>query len=156
MKTYWGMEVQLHAFLISALDGGEWSASRPGRFTPRERVRGTHWIGGWVSHYTHTDPYPSKTQHNITQYREKCLKNGDVGCAKPHAQCTSNVKGTVFFSKYTSETHSAISHTFHNDMEKQNPYQSKSRRRRPETMPASFSSPVYSTSCLSGIFKAIC
>jgi hypothetical protein len=23
-------------------------ASRPGRFTPGEKVRGTHWIGGWV------------------------------------------------------------------------------------------------------------
>jgi hypothetical protein len=34
--------------LTSALDGGEWSASRPGRFTPRERALGTHWIGGWV------------------------------------------------------------------------------------------------------------
>jgi hypothetical protein len=34
--------------LTSALDGGEWSASRPGRFTPRERNPGTHWIGGWV------------------------------------------------------------------------------------------------------------
>jgi hypothetical protein len=34
--------------LASALDGGEWSASRPGRFTPRERAPGTHWIGGWV------------------------------------------------------------------------------------------------------------
>jgi hypothetical protein len=26
--------------LTSALDGGEWSASRPGRFTPRERAPG--------------------------------------------------------------------------------------------------------------------
>jgi hypothetical protein len=34
--------------LASALDGGEWSASRPGRFTPRERAPGTHWIVGWV------------------------------------------------------------------------------------------------------------
>jgi hypothetical protein len=34
--------------LTSALDGGEWSASRPSRFTPRERSLGTHWIGGWV------------------------------------------------------------------------------------------------------------
>jgi hypothetical protein len=34
--------------LTSALDGGEWSASRPGRFTPRERAPGIHWIGGWV------------------------------------------------------------------------------------------------------------
>jgi hypothetical protein len=34
--------------LTSALDVGEWSASRPGRFIPRERAPGTLWIGGWV------------------------------------------------------------------------------------------------------------
>jgi hypothetical protein len=34
--------------LIPALDGGEWSASHPGHFIPRERAPGTHWIGGWV------------------------------------------------------------------------------------------------------------
>jgi hypothetical protein len=34
--------------LTSALDGGEWSASRPGRFTTREIAPGTHWIGIWV------------------------------------------------------------------------------------------------------------
>jgi hypothetical protein len=35
--------------LTSALDGGEWSASRPHRFTCSERDAGTHWIGDWVS-----------------------------------------------------------------------------------------------------------
>jgi hypothetical protein len=35
-------------FLTSALVGGEWSASRPGRFTPGERGPGTHWIGDCV------------------------------------------------------------------------------------------------------------
>jgi hypothetical protein len=34
--------------LTSALDGGEWSASHPGRFTPRERALGTHSIVGCV------------------------------------------------------------------------------------------------------------
>jgi hypothetical protein len=34
--------------LTSALDGGEWSASRPNRFTPRERAPGTYCIRGWV------------------------------------------------------------------------------------------------------------
>jgi hypothetical protein len=34
--------------LTSVLDGGEWSVSQPGRFTPREKAPGTHWIGGWV------------------------------------------------------------------------------------------------------------
>jgi hypothetical protein len=38
MKAYWGV----------ALDRGERSASRSGRFIPRERASGTHWIGGWV------------------------------------------------------------------------------------------------------------
>jgi hypothetical protein len=38
----------MHIFLTSALAGGEWSASRPGRFTPGERGPGTHCIGGWV------------------------------------------------------------------------------------------------------------
>jgi hypothetical protein len=33
MKTYWGVEVQLHAFLTSAQAGDEWSASRPSSFT---------------------------------------------------------------------------------------------------------------------------
>jgi hypothetical protein len=48
MKVYWGVNVQIHIFLTSALAGGDWSASRPVRFTPRERAPGTHWIGGWV------------------------------------------------------------------------------------------------------------
>jgi hypothetical protein len=48
MKTYWGMEVYLHAFLTSVLDGDEWSASGSGRFIRRERAPDTHWIGGWV------------------------------------------------------------------------------------------------------------
>jgi hypothetical protein len=48
MEAYWGVEVKLHAFLTSALDGDEWSASRLGRFTPRERVPDNHWRWGWV------------------------------------------------------------------------------------------------------------
>jgi hypothetical protein len=35
-------------FLTSVLDGGEWSTSIPGRFTPGERALGTHWIEGWM------------------------------------------------------------------------------------------------------------
>jgi hypothetical protein len=33
-----GVEVYFHAFLTSVLDGGEWSDSNPGRFTPTERA----------------------------------------------------------------------------------------------------------------------
>jgi hypothetical protein len=37
--VYRGVDVlvYIHMFLTSALAGGEWSASRPGRFTPWER-----------------------------------------------------------------------------------------------------------------------
>jgi hypothetical protein len=30
MKAYWGVEVWLHLFFDLALDGSEWSPSRPG------------------------------------------------------------------------------------------------------------------------------
>jgi hypothetical protein len=48
MKVYWESGDSSTHSLNSALDGGEWSASRSGRFNPRERAPGTHWIGGWV------------------------------------------------------------------------------------------------------------
>jgi hypothetical protein len=44
MKVYERMDVQIHIFLISVLVGGEWPASRPGRFSPGERGPGTHWV----------------------------------------------------------------------------------------------------------------
>jgi hypothetical protein len=40
--------VQIHLFLTSALDGGEWSASCPSRFSPREKGPGIQWTEGWV------------------------------------------------------------------------------------------------------------
>jgi hypothetical protein len=48
MKGYWGVDIEIHIFLTSALAGGEWSPSRCGRFTPRERAPATHWIGSWA------------------------------------------------------------------------------------------------------------
>jgi hypothetical protein len=48
MKAYGGVDVYIHIFLTSPLAGGEWSDSRPGRFTAGERDSDTHWIGGWV------------------------------------------------------------------------------------------------------------
>jgi hypothetical protein len=43
------------SILDLVLDGGEWPASRPGRFTPWERAPGTHCIGGWVGLRTSLD-----------------------------------------------------------------------------------------------------
>jgi hypothetical protein len=47
MKMY-GSEGIAPPFLTSALDGGEWSISSPGCFTPRERAPVVHWVGGWM------------------------------------------------------------------------------------------------------------
>jgi hypothetical protein len=46
MKVYGGADVWIHVFFASALVGGEWSPSRPGRFDPGERALGTHSMGG--------------------------------------------------------------------------------------------------------------
>jgi len=48
MNNYGGVEVQLKAFLTSALRGSQWSVSHLGRFTPEERTPDTHWIGVWM------------------------------------------------------------------------------------------------------------
>jgi hypothetical protein len=43
------VDVWTHVFLTSALVEGEWWDSRPGRFTPGERIPFTDWVGGCVS-----------------------------------------------------------------------------------------------------------
>jgi hypothetical protein len=56
MKTYWGSGGIYPRIHTSALDGGEWSASRRGRFIAKERASpGTHWIGGFVGPGTGLD-----------------------------------------------------------------------------------------------------
>jgi hypothetical protein len=46
--AYGGVYVYINIFLTLALVGCQWSASRPGRFTPGERAPDSHCIGGWV------------------------------------------------------------------------------------------------------------
>jgi hypothetical protein len=48
MVYVWGSGGIALPLLTSALDGGEWTASRPSRYTPEDRAPGTHWIGSWV------------------------------------------------------------------------------------------------------------
>jgi hypothetical protein len=66
MKTYGGVDVVIHVFLTSALVG-EWSASRPGRFTT-----GTDYIGGWVGGKAGLD------------------SNSDPSAIQPIASCYTN------------------------------------------------------------------
>jgi len=46
---YWEGRYSTTHLLTSALEGGEWSASCPGRFTPAlETAPSIHSIGGWM------------------------------------------------------------------------------------------------------------
>jgi hypothetical protein len=55
METRRGVDVQIRVFLTTALLVGEWRDSRPGRFTPGERVPSTHWVGVWAASRTGLD-----------------------------------------------------------------------------------------------------
>ena len=48
MKARVGVAVELHAFLISTLDGGEWLASYHGRYTPGESDPNIYYVTRWV------------------------------------------------------------------------------------------------------------
>jgi hypothetical protein len=81
MKAYGGVDVYVHVFLISAVVGGELSASRPGRFT-----LGTHLIEvGWTPEPVWTTSlsrlrYPgSKETEKYKRIRERsALKQGGI------------------------------------------------------------------------------
>jgi hypothetical protein len=49
------MKVHLHAPLILALDGPEWSASCPGCYTSKAYKPNTNQIGGWAGSETNPD-----------------------------------------------------------------------------------------------------
>jgi hypothetical protein len=53
--AYAGVDVLIQIFLTSALVGGEWSASCPGRFKDKERASSIHWIGACVGPRTGLD-----------------------------------------------------------------------------------------------------
>jgi hypothetical protein len=49
-EDVWRVEVEIHEFLTSSLDGGEWLVSSLSRFNRKKISPDTHWIGGWVGH----------------------------------------------------------------------------------------------------------
>jgi hypothetical protein len=86
--------------LTPALDGGEWSASRPGRFTRRERAPVTHWIGCWVG------PKLNQNQNAWVIFGVQSTKSsflqvgpliGAVNCRKTDRQ-TDIIKQTATFA----------------------------------------------------------
>jgi hypothetical protein len=65
MKTHGGVKVELHIFLTLALDGGEWSASCPSHFTPRETAPAILWIRGWVGARVNLDAVVIKVKLSL-------------------------------------------------------------------------------------------
>jgi len=59
------VDVYLHAFVTSALDGVEWSALCPGFFNPGERDPDIHCIGGWVGPRAGLDTGMAKRKNSI-------------------------------------------------------------------------------------------
>jgi hypothetical protein len=90
MKAYSGVEVQLHAFLISALEGDEYSASHPGRFNHRERDPGTDLIGGWMGPRADLDALVRRKILAPTGARTL-----DHPARMPHLYHRPNMKGTI-------------------------------------------------------------
>jgi hypothetical protein len=76
MKMNAGVDVESHTFLTSALDGGEWSASRSGRFIPRDNVPSTYFIGGWVGPRTSLDDVEKeKILHLLGLFSQMSVKH---------------------------------------------------------------------------------
>jgi hypothetical protein len=83
--------------------GGEWSASLPDRFTPRERAPGTHWIGGWVGPRVVLDavvkrkipiPFQNKNTQSSMQWKENFAKkkiSNNVNAISKHTMQHVNV-----------------------------------------------------------------
>jgi hypothetical protein len=68
MKAYWvsgGMALRI----LDLCTRWRWmSASRSGRFTPWERARCTHWIGGWVG------PNEDKNSHPLSGFQPPIIR----------------------------------------------------------------------------------
>jgi hypothetical protein len=85
MKKYWGVTVHSRFFLTSALVGGEWSASRPGRFNPGETALGTYWIGVWVDHRPDRDDLEKRIFLTLSRLVQP-VASPYADCAIPAAQ----------------------------------------------------------------------
>jgi hypothetical protein len=80
---------RFHVFMTPALVGG-WSASRPCRFTPRERAPGTLWLGGWVGPRTVWTTWREKSRF----YRDP---NSVPSAVQPVASCYADCAIPVFW-----------------------------------------------------------
>jgi hypothetical protein len=85
--------VTLHLFQTSTVNGNEWSASRPGRFSPRERASGTHWVG-WVGSRAVLD---AVVKRKIPSPR-RCMKmQPKFEPVRLNEECTGNIQRSKLY-----------------------------------------------------------
>jgi hypothetical protein len=82
-------------FLTSALDGGEWSASRRGGFISVERVPGNHWIGGWVG--------PSSGIDDAGKRKTTCICRESNSGNPAHSMLSKECVGCSYICNHTVE-----------------------------------------------------
>jgi hypothetical protein len=89
MRIYGGSGGIASPFSTSALDGSEWLASRPCRFTPGgKRQPGTHWTGSWVGPRVGLDAVEKRFLHCRESNREavqivaRCYTNWAIPAPK--------------------------------------------------------------------------
>jgi hypothetical protein len=112
-------------FLTSALDGGEWSASRPCRFNSGEEALVNHWIGGWVGpragldavekrkilHCRKSNPGPPAC--SLSLYRRRYPDNEPL---QPHVHNMHSQRGLRSFTSNVQKTlriNAPITHVLH-------------------------------------------
>jgi len=104
------MGVYLHAFLTSALDGGEWSASLSSRFTSRKRAPG--WVPKSVSTRWRKEKFPAPTGTQNAEHPAQLL----YGCWYHHFlysfSCDSYVAFPFMVAQILPHTYDLITQSF--------------------------------------------
>jgi hypothetical protein len=97
-EDVWGSGGTGSSFLTLALEGGEWSASRPCHSTPKERVPGIDWEGSWLGSRLGLDAVEKR---QIFHYRESNSVLADRGLSPYRLNCPCN-------SYYRNESASSL------------------------------------------------
>lgn len=103
MKTDWGVEVQLHEFLTLVSDGGQWSASCPGRFRVKEISPLPHipLVGRWGRPHIQPEHYgEEKNPHPLPRFMNLWLQSLYPSCYT--TELSLQVEGTCMCHAWTS------------------------------------------------------
>jgi hypothetical protein len=82
--------------LTSALDRGEWWASRSCRFTIEERTPDTHWIGVWVNAVEFTHKTRTGDHRHLRYYLLTVVTSNRRMCCAVHGNRSLSLSVMVF------------------------------------------------------------